>query len=171
MPNVNKDFSTKQEKLIANFVGASVVSGSGARPCHPGDVKSTKFLIEAKTHTGISKVKFLSRVWDKIKDEAMFSRRYPVLVNDDGSQKIDHQWCVCPTTIEHTDDVVIVDYNTVKFKEKPSSFTFNHYEMIDLYRKTLAANNAEFAYFKVTLGSDILYLMPLETFKCTMADL
>ena len=50
-----KFYSERQEKYIANQLGWDVVTGSGARDCHPGDVKSDAYLGECKTHTTVKK--------------------------------------------------------------------------------------------------------------------
>ena len=91
----NKEFSTKQEKLIASELGGYPVSGSGARPCAPRDVKTYEWLVECKTHTKPDQsILFDINVWKKITDEAMATHRKPVLVVDDGSQSISRTWCL-----------------------------------------------------------------------------
>ena len=47
----NKEASYKQEHMVADFMGWSVVTGSGSRPFTPGDISSDHFLVECKTHT------------------------------------------------------------------------------------------------------------------------
>lgn len=86
-----KLYSNKQEKMIANYLGWSVVSGSGSRDFHPGDIVDDNWLGECKTHTTLlDKVVFYRTHWDKICKEATEYMRYPVLFADDGSQRIDH---------------------------------------------------------------------------------
>ena len=90
-----KYFSNKQEKLVADSLGWSVVSGSGARGLHPGDVQSEDWMGECKTHeTPGHKIVFYSSVWKKIVDEASSHFKFPVLFVDDGSQKIENTWCM-----------------------------------------------------------------------------
>jgi len=90
-----KDFSSVQESMIAEYLGWSVVAGSGAAACFPGDVISDDWLGECKTHVERgAKIFFSKSVWNKIKDEASVKRRYPVLFTDDGSQKADRTWCL-----------------------------------------------------------------------------
>lgn len=92
-----KDFSSKQEKMIAEKLGWTVVAGSGAAACHPGDVIGDDWLGECKTHTTPGHKLFFSKsVWDKIKNEAMIKRRFPILFVDDGTQKSNHTWCLLP---------------------------------------------------------------------------
>ena len=89
-----KDYSSKQENMIADSLGWSVVAGSGAAACYPGDIISDEWLGECKTHLSPGKKIFFSKkVWKKIQDEAMVKRRFPVIFTDDGSQKSKHTWC------------------------------------------------------------------------------
>lgn len=91
-----KDFSSKQEKMIASVLGWKVVAGSGAAACHPGDVISDMWLGECKTHVEKGhKIFFDKRVWEKIKAEAFVKHRFPVLFTDDGTQLSKNTWCLC----------------------------------------------------------------------------
>lgn len=93
-----KDYSSKQEKMIADYLNWEVVSGSGAAPCVPGDIISPEWLGECKTHVAENdKVQFLSTWWKKIAEEAMIRRRFPVLFTDNGSQELSHTWCIFET--------------------------------------------------------------------------
>lgn len=93
-----KDYSSKQEHLIASSLGWRVVSGSGSRAFHVGDVWSDTWLGECKTHIDPGHtIVFNQSVWKKIRDEAMAKGRYPILFVDDGSQSIDHTWCMIPS--------------------------------------------------------------------------
>lgn len=90
-----KDYSNKQEELIAKYLGWTRVSASGARDCHPGDIKSEEWLGECKTHTKpIKEIRFLYSQWSKICEEAMTQRRFPVLFVDNGTQVIPGTWCM-----------------------------------------------------------------------------
>lgn len=90
-----KDFSSIQERRVAAELNWHVVSGSGARPCSPGDIESDQWLGECKTHTERNKpIVFYLDVWHKLKTEAMFRRKNPVLIVDDGSQQINKTWCL-----------------------------------------------------------------------------
>lgn len=91
-----KIYSSKQEKMVADLLGWEVVSGSGAAACFPGDVIGDEWLGECKTHTEPGhKIFFSKDVWDKIKQEAVVKRRFPVLFTDDGTQKEVNTWCLC----------------------------------------------------------------------------
>lgn len=90
-----KDASSKQEHMIASYLGWSVVPGSGSRACRPGDIQSDQWLGECKTHTKpVSRYTFVQTVWNKLSDEAASRFKYAVLFVDDGTQKIDHTWCL-----------------------------------------------------------------------------
>lgn len=103
----NKRYSDKQEKLVADHINGSQISGSGARPFAPGDVKSDDWLVECKTHTTPGhKIAFKLDVWNKIKDEAMITHRFPAYVVDDGSQLLSNQrvlFSLCPVDISSAD--------------------------------------------------------------------
>lgn len=90
-----KDFSSKQEKMIADYLGWRVVTGSGAARCHPGDIIGDEWLGECKTHQKPNQsIVFSKPVWDKIVEEATKEHRSPVLFTDDGSQKLNKTWCI-----------------------------------------------------------------------------
>lgn len=97
-----KDYSIKQESSIASSLGWKVVSGSGSRSFHPGDVKSDKWLGECKTHIKPGhKIRFDIHEWGKIEDEAQSQRKNPVLFVDDGSQDLNKTWCfVSPSFLQ-----------------------------------------------------------------------
>lgn len=95
MNKSNKYYSNIQERKIADLLDWKQTSGSGARPLHPGDVVSSEFLGECKTHTQISdNIIFKLDHWNKIKEEAMSQFKSPVLFVDDGSQEIENTWCM-----------------------------------------------------------------------------
>lgn len=90
-----KDYSSKQEKMIAEYLEWECVVASGARPCHPGDISSDHWLGECKTHiVPGNRVKFVFKEWDKICEEAMSRGKFAVLFADDGSQKEKNTWCM-----------------------------------------------------------------------------
>lgn len=121
-----KDFSSVQENRVADYLGFNVVSGSGARDCHPGDIIGKDWLGECKTHMSIvPRIQFKLDVWKKICDEATAKHRYPVLVVDDGSQKIDRTWVMVKASslpnyflrVETSSKVTQISKNTVSFVE------------------------------------------------------
>jgi len=103
-----KDYSRKQEHLIADTLGWDVVSGSGSRHTYPGDISSSEWLGECKTHQKPgSKIKFNRDVWNKIVEEASSQFKYPVLFVDDGSQTVKNTWCMFPGSIRGIDSKMI----------------------------------------------------------------
>jgi hypothetical protein len=90
-----KDFSSKQENMVAEYLGWETVVGSGSRNFHYGDLISLLWLGECKTHVSPqSKITFQKSHWEKIVDESMFHHRSPVLVVDNGTQKLNHTYCL-----------------------------------------------------------------------------
>ena len=92
-----KYFSSKHEKMVADCLGWKVVPGSGARNFHPGDVVSERFLGECKTHVSEqTSIVFYRDIWEKIYAEATSQLKVPVLFVDDGTQVLNHTWCLFP---------------------------------------------------------------------------
>lgn len=90
-----KEFSDKQERMIAEYLGWKQVTGSGSRNFHPGDVVGDEWLGECKTHVNSGhRITFNFRVWDKIAEEAVSQLKYPVLFADDGSQLLENTFCL-----------------------------------------------------------------------------
>nr|DAE87864.1 MAG TPA: hypothetical protein [Caudoviricetes sp.] len=88
-----KTYSNKQEKLIADALGWQVVSASGARNFHPGDIKSPKWLGECKTHISeTSQISFKESTWMKLEAEADSEHKDPAYFVDNGSQSITGTW-------------------------------------------------------------------------------
>ena len=112
---MNKDatkfYSNKQEKMIADLLGWTVVSGSGAAAGHPGDITCDDWLGECKTHISPGKQNvFYSDVWTKIVEEATSKFKYPVLFVDDGSQTSYNTWCAFLYKSVAPADSIIVPY-------------------------------------------------------------
>lgn len=110
-----KDYSIKQEKLIAEYLGWKCVVASGARACHPGDIKNDTWLGECKTHvTTGNRIKFIYKEWAKICEEAMSKFRFPVLFVDDGSQKEVATWCMVNAKVIAVDDQPTIEQVVAK---------------------------------------------------------
>ena len=106
-----KKYSNKQERLIADYLGWEVVSGSGARDFNPGDIKSSQWLGECKTHVSIvDRITIKYSVWDKISTEAKSVFKFPALFIDNGSQNIDDTWVVYYYQKCRVSDILIPDY-------------------------------------------------------------
>lgn len=90
-----KDFSNKQEHLIADYLGWKTVVGSGARDFHYGDLIEPQWLGECKTHVKPrKKITFYQNHWDKIVLESLFHHRNPVLIVDNGTQNLNDTYCM-----------------------------------------------------------------------------
>lgn len=165
-----KQFSSKQENLIAFDLHWDVVSGSGARPTVPGDIISPDWLGECKTHVkpGYS-ISFLVDVWIKICNEALMKHRKPALFVDDGSQKLDNTWVMC---YEHSIDkrealmVPIEEFRKIK-----KNITFKDVDakkfIKDLISKLPEDVSAvyDYALFSANWGKSKVVIMPYSTFK------
>lgn len=68
----------KKENSDAQVFGGKRVSGSGNKPFKPGDVKTSLFLIEAKT-TDKKSFSIPQKMWEKIYNAALMSQRIPIL--------------------------------------------------------------------------------------------
>ncbi len=116
-----REASSKQERLVATLLGWRVVSGSGARPTHVGDIISDDWIGECKTHVDPGhRIVFAADVWKKIKDEANSKFKYPVLICDDGSQTTEYTWCM----FDKLDTVI--DYDVISYPfEVRTNVTFD----------------------------------------------
>lgn len=157
----NKQASSIQEKQVAIILGGSVVSGSGARAGHPGDVTLDKYIVECKTHTKPDhRVVFKDSVWRKLKHEAFGVFKYPVLVVDDGSQRIDHTWCMISKECipEYANIIPTVNDNK-------SSVSFSHVDMYVMYKSHKELYKSPMLLYHYTLGHDSVYVTPLMEFS------
>ena len=158
-----KYYSSLQENRIADYLGWSAVSASGARPFTPGDIKSSEWLAECKTHTEETDTITINKaVWKKISIEAKGSFRRPVLFVDNGTQEIKHTWAVVPAYMELCDDYEAVN---LEYKETPKKITFKHSE----YSRSLRGDR----YLPIFQAASALYIMRAEIFKkifCTDGD-
>ena len=119
-----KYYSSLQENRIADYLGWSAVSASGARPFNPGDVKSSEWLAECKTHTEIIDTITISKsVWQKLVNEARGYMRKPVLFLDNGTQKIENTWAIFPKRLYFGDDLDVID---LPIRESDKKYTFKH---------------------------------------------
>lgn len=84
-----RDYSDKQEKRIANYLGGRVQSGSGATSHQKGDVILDDWLLECKTKTTISKNHTLKKEWFEKAHEQSYQmgKSYYALAFDFGDGK------------------------------------------------------------------------------------
>ena len=155
-----KDFSSKQEKQIADYLGWETVVCSGAMAAIPGDIKSDMWLGECKTHTEKdSKIKFYSSVWSKIVEEANSQFKFPILFVDDGSQKIERTWCMIP-------DSLAANYG-YQLKNIPYrlgvSISFDGYDFKKLYKEIF--DEGIKVIYSAKWGNYNIAILPLDLFK------
>lgn len=165
----NKEFSTKQEKMVASQLGGYPVGLSGAGPANPGDVRTYEWLVECKTHTTPGKPIFFDiDVWKKIENEAMGVHRKPVLVVDDGSQSASSTWCLCKSFNINLSGAISVDL-PVKIRKNISC---KHDKLLaglkaisksKIHENTFYSNSI--MVYEVNWGSEDVVIMPLSTFK------
>lgn len=158
----NKEASTKQEKMVANYMGWKVVAGSGNRPFTPGDVNSTYFLIECKTHTTEqTSIVFHKNHWDKISMEANAKHRFPVLIVDNGVQKPENTWVAFPARAINCQTNKINE--TCNTSTSGNTITYNKEELNSLYRGNRI--DEAFTILMEKFGNDKIAIMPLEDFR------
>lgn len=159
----NKLFSSRQEKMVADYMGWRVVSGSGARPFDPGDVVNSQCLVECKTHdTEQTNIVFRKTHWKKISSEARAKNRYPVLITDNGTQKSYNTWVLTSARFVGTSDVNRID-GLVNTSTKGTTITFKHGSALSLFNTNYIEGKIN--YLSETWDNDLLAIMPLEEFK------
>lgn len=154
--NPTKYYSTKQEIMIADYLGWSATPASGARPFNPGDITSENFLAECKTHTSkTQRIDIYKSVWKKICDEAMSKFKIPILFLDNGTQKSDYTWCVVPITWAK---VYLDKYarSSIPFKHSTKKLSF---AVSDWFSMALCN------YCTTNIDNDTVVIMKLSMFK------
>ena len=142
-----KTYSSRQEGLIADWLGWELVPASGARNFHPGDLRSSEWLGECKTHVNPTQhIKFSKDVWNKIIEESSAEFKYPVLFVDNGTQTLTGCWCMFNHHLYKKDfNYFIVnsenymDLNRL-IKLSQSSISFHHVELLNAYKKLRSTN-------------------------------
>lgn len=159
----NKEASSKQEQMVADFLGWKVVTGSGSRPFSPGDVKNDYYLVECKTHTKEQKnIVFYKRHWIKICTESRSINKYPALVVDNGTQLAICTWVLLPKrviTSEFTNELL----NLVNTSNSDNTITFSSYSMYQSYECNYVENAIN--YFAMWLNEERVAIMPLSEFR------
>lgn len=158
-----KDFSSVQEKCVADYLNWKVVTGSGSRDFHPGDIISDDWLGECKTHiTRTDSIVFYRRHWDKIAKESFEINKYPALFTDDGSQSVDKTWVLFDPVRIQPDDCIIspISININK------NLKFKHRDMLSQYKSIRSQNlDVDFCILSVDFGDICLGLVPLSIFR------
>lgn len=167
MAYTTKDAGSAFEKMVAEYLGWDVVAGSGAAPCHPGDLKSDAWLAECKTHMKSgNRIAFLKSVWHKIKDEAASKFRFPVLFADDGSQVTDKTWCMFSLDVSSADEAVcLTNYGKSIFKLSDTRITFDHMRAKADYRFQTNDNDTSKIVYVLEYDSGKVGICPLEVFR------
>ena len=159
----NKIFSSRQEKMVADYMGWKVVSGSGARPFNPGDVANGQCLVECKTHdTEQVNVVFRKTHWQKITSEARAKNRYPVLITDNGTQKSNDTWVLTSVKFVGNGDTNRID-GLVNTSSKGTTITFKQDGARSLFNTRYVSGKVN--YLAETWDNDLLAIMPLEEFR------
>ncbi len=159
----NKLFSSRQEKMVADYMGWKVVSGSGARPFDPGDVANAQCLIECKTHnTEQRNVVFRKTHWKKISKEARSVNKYPILITDNGTQMLKNTWVMLPRRVITSNIVngILVAINT---STSGNTITFNQdfaYSAYEAFYNDKAIN-----FFEQAWEDEKVAIMTLEEFR------
>lgn len=152
----NKYYSSKQENMIASKLGWNIVKCSGSRSTHPGDIESSEWLGECKTHQSPGhKIVFYQSVWRKIVDEAISKYKFPALFVDDGSQTIKNTWVMFNTL----PGVTYIGSNFI-YPIK-TNVSFNSLDMMN-HRKTLDSSSP--IIFKIARDKETVFISSLEDF-------
>lgn len=163
MTSMNKVFSSRQEKMVADYMGWRVVTGSGSRPFTPGDVSGYNFLVECKTHTEPQEnIVFYKKHWAKISEEALAKHRYPALIVDNGTQKSDNTWVMIPRRMLTGEDVFRI-FGLVNTARSDSTVTFKEQAANSLFRLGCADNKIN--YFPEWCNGEQVAIMSLDEFR------
>lgn len=151
-----KYYSMRQEQMIADYLGWSAVSASGARPFNPGDIKSSAWLAECKTHTSeIDNITIDKSVWSKISNEATGSMKSPVLFVDNGTQTIEGTWAIFPKRLYFGTKLTKL---SLPYNESSKKITFKH----SIFYKEFSKNRA---YMQISVQNESLYIIELKIFR------
>lgn len=159
----NKYYSNRQEQMIANYLDWSQVVGSGSRPFTAGDVNSSHWVGECKTHdTEQSNVVFMKTHWLKLTEEAMAKKRFPVLFTDNGTQRADNTWVMTSLGIFDPTIVNIID-GLKNTSTKGNSLNFDLESTKALFKNN--AKDDKLNAFTITWEGRKLAVTTLETFR------
>lgn len=162
-----RDYSSKQESMVADMLGWEVVAGSGAAACFPGDVIGDEWLGECKTHIDSGHKIFFSRdVWDKIKQEASIKHRFAALFTDDGTQKDSHTWCLCMRDRLEMENV----HFEPMIKGVNKNISFNHNDLCKAVKQSVAKYPGQFPVFYSAWSDDVIAICQLKTFAALVGE-
>lgn len=150
-----KYYSSKQENMIADYLGWSVTPASGARNFNPGDVKSSDWLAECKTHTSPKdRIHIKKEVWLKLANEAKSLFKSPVLIIDNGTQRAENTWCVFPKRLCGSDMPIVQGFSCI---ESDKSYSFSHARALSLFTDSNC--------FEIMIHNQSLLLVKAKFFK------
>lgn len=93
-----RDYSDKQEKVVAEYLNGRKTPNSGATAFDKGDVLTEDLLIECKTKTKESKSHSIKKEWilNLMKECISMGKEHWVLIFDFGTQKLHDQYVIIP---------------------------------------------------------------------------
>ena len=148
--------------MIADYLGWSAVPASGARMFNPGDVKSSEWLAECKTHTSSKdRVHIKKDVWSKLADEAKSAFKSPVLCFDNGTQRAENTWCVFPKRMCRS-DIELKPVEGFSCIESDKSYSFSHARALSLFSNK--------GYHELEINQESLLLVKLQCFKSLFCE-
>lgn len=157
-----KEFSAKQEKMVADYMGWRVVTGSGSRPFTPGDVNSYNFLVECKTHVKPQdNIVFYKNHWHKIFTEAQGVHRFPALVTDNGTQQSKYTWVAIPQGALPDGSHEILGWKNTS--RSNNTITFDSYDTMELFRAQYV--DGEINHLSAKFDQCQIAIMPLNEFR------
>ena len=148
-----KEYSTKQEKTIADYLDWHRVTGSGAVPLLTGDIESSEWLGECKTHVKDGQlIRFDSEVLDKIVSEASAKFKQPAYFVDDGSQRVSRTWVM------------------FLYRDLSSNFVIEEYpykvgKTTTYYHNELAEITPNHTFYRLQFGKYKVLVTRLDTFQ------
>lgn len=93
-----RDFSSKQEHLVASYLGGTLTPNSGAGHTKKGDILLDDTIIECKTKTKPSTTFSVKFDWIKslIYESIAMKKMHWAIIFDFGSQRINDQYAIIP---------------------------------------------------------------------------
>ena len=93
-----RDYSSKQEKIVSDYIGGHTTPNSGATGFKKGDILTDDTIIECKTKTKDCAAHSIKKEWiDTLKKESVsMGYLYWALVFDFGTQELKDQYAVIP---------------------------------------------------------------------------
>ena len=161
-----KEASSKQEHMVADYMGWGVVSGSGARPFRPGDITSDHFLVECKTHVEPKdNIIFRKSHWIKIQEEALAKDKFPLLVTDNGTQKYNHTWVMLPIHVVNNCSISNIIDGLNNTSRSGNTIIFNDFLANQLYFSKLVNNQTSIFNFRWSASDEYIAILPLSEFR------